>query len=70
MSKEKPKKKRPKPPINRVIAQVMIDIQDELRLLNIEVQKSNKIENVHLAKLIIKETKQCLTETMQMVQLK
>lgn len=70
MSDKKQKKKRRKPPINRVIAQLMIDIQDELRMLNLEVKKSKKIENMHLTKSIIKETEQCLSETMQIVQLK
>lgn len=70
MTNQNKKKRRQKPPINRLIAQVMIDIQDELQLLNLELRKSKKIENVHLAKLIIKETKLCLEETAQVIESK
>lgn len=64
---EKKVKKKAVPPVNRQVAQLMINIMDELRLLDVEIKKSKYIQNKILAKLIIMETQQCLGETLKLV---
>ena len=63
-------KKREKPSLNRQVAQHMIEIQDYLRGLDSEIKKSKHIENKHLAKLVIMETRQCLNETLKLIESK
>lgn len=64
-------KKREKPSINRVIAQHMIEIQDYVRELNLQIKKVNYIDNKHLAKLIVIETRdECLSETLKLIESK
>ena len=63
-------KKRQVPPINRRVAQLMIDIQDELRLIEPEILKAKKIENIHLTKLIVTETIQNLCATLKLIESK
>lgn len=64
---KKKKKKREKPPINRLVAQAMIEIQDYLREIDLEIKKAKEIQNKVLAKLIIMETQQCLNETLKLI---
>lgn len=63
-------KKREKPSINRVIAQHMIEIQDYVRDLDSEIKKVNFIDNKILAKLIVVETRECLNETLKLIESK
>lgn len=63
-------KKREKPSINRVIAQHMIEIQDYVRELDAEIKKVNFIGNKILAKLIVMETRECLNETLKLIESK
>lgn len=69
-SSKKHQKRRVKPPLNRRVAQLMIEIQDELRMIEPELKKTPNIEYKNLTKLIIKETRLCLNETLKIVQSK
>jgi hypothetical protein len=55
----KTKKKKELKPLNRRIANLMIEIQDELWSLESEVERA-EIQNSKFAKMIVMETKECL----------
>lgn len=57
-------------PVNRRVAQLMIEIQDELEPIRTDIQNLKNVEHADLTILIVEETQLCLKNLIEMIQSK